>query len=356
MTASRIVQSVGQIFNGFWKRHRVNLGLLTASALSSKRLGVASLGRSLWTRVVPKHAIKRVDRFLGNSRFDHRRAQERLLQFVVAGRSEVLIAVDWTKIRSWPALVAGVIQRGRSTPVLWAVMDPRKSYKSQNAFENGFFSWLAETLPADVRATVLLDRGFRRVELVKHLRRCGLSFVIRTGVNVHLRHEDYHGRIDQLLSRRGQQCDLADAVLRPSRPICVRVVGIWRSGQKESWLLMTDRPEPVAFVAALYAKRFRIEETFRDQKDYRFGLFLGHVLLHDAERVERLLLIAALAHLVAMLVGGEARRLHLDRGYRANTVRSRPTHSDFTLGLFFVFRLRWKLSSLLRNFLAEPLL
>lgn len=354
MTAKQIVQSVRAMFKEFWKRHQTNLGLMVAALAFSGRAGVALLGRALAVATAPKHAIKRVDKFLSNHRFDDERAREQHLATVIGPRKRVLIAVDWTKIRAWQVLVAGVIQRGRTVPVLWSVMDPMSVYKSYNSFENGFFTWLAKSLPKDVKAVVLLDRGFDRVEITKHLRRCGLSFVIRVGGNVHVHHAEYRGPINELLVRAGQAKDLPGSVLRPSRPIRVRVVARWEAGQREPWLLMTDLDQSPGQIMAYYAKRFRIEETFRDQKDWRFGLALGGLKIYKPHRLDRLLLIVSIYHFLAMVVGGCARRVGLDRFFRANTVRDKPTHSDFTLGQFYMLRMRWNPLKSLRDFYAEP--
>lgn len=82
------------------------------------------------------------------------------------------------------------------------------------------------------------DRGFKRVEITRHLH--GLDFVIRTGGNVHVRSATYNGCMQKLVTRRGQWRDLTSAVLRPSRPVTVRVVGYWAPRAKEPWLLMTN--------------------------------------------------------------------------------------------------------------------
>ncbi len=55
-------------FQGIWKRHVTNVGLLASALLLGRRAGVAALGRQLEVSTTPKHAIKRVDRFLGNRR------------------------------------------------------------------------------------------------------------------------------------------------------------------------------------------------------------------------------------------------------------------------------------------------
>ena len=99
---------------------------------------------------------------------------------------------------------------------------------------------------------------------------------------------------------------------------------------------MTDLTISIEQVVAAYAKRFRIEETFRDEKDVRFGLFVGKLRMTQAERLEKLLVVVAIFHFLAMMVGGEARRRGYDRGFRANTVTIKPTHSDFTLGQYYL--------------------
>jgi hypothetical protein len=355
MAASHIVQSCCSIFKGFWKRHQLNVGLMVGAVMSAKRVGVACLGRELPGATAPKHSIKRVDRFLSNQRFDHFEAQKALLRQVVGPRERVLIAIDWTKIREWPVLVAAVVHKGRAIPVLWSVLDPRKAYKSMNAFENGFFTLLADFLPEGTKATVLLDRGFKRVELMPHLRRLGLDFVIRTGGNVHVRHARYSGRMDGLLHQPGTACDFVGAILRPSRPVETRIVGVHQPQAKEPWLLATSLPDPAAHIAKLYSRRFRIEESFRDEKDVRFGLHLRLQRVTRADRLERLLLIAAVAHYIAMLYGALARSRKLDRTFRANTVTTEPTHSDFTLGLYYVHRLKQSLAYLRRLFLADAI-
>ena len=351
MTAKNIMTWVDRVFKSAWKRHRKTLSLLIIACFRGPRLSLTSLGRQLPVSTVPKHAIKRVDRFLGSRHFDHTQAREDWAHFVLGKRRQVSIAVDWTKVRSWPVLAAGLVQRGRTVPLLWSVADPKMLYKSQNAFEHAFFAWMASLLPDGVEATVLLDRGFKRVDIIRYLQRYRLSFVIRTGGNVHVHSSEYTGRMDKLISRRGVRKDLPDAVLRPSRPVGVRVVGYWAPGAKEPWLLMTDRSDALARIMALYDQRFRIEESFRDQKSWRYGMSLGHVLVHSTDRLERLLLIAAIVTCLAMLVGAAARRRSLDKGYRANTVQSRSTHSDFTLGIHYAFRLKLKRTEYLPHLL-----
>lgn len=166
MTAKQIVQSVRILSKGFWRRHRTNLGLMVAAVANTGRVGVAAIGRALAVPTSPKYAIKRVDHFLSNRRFDDEKAREQHLAHVIGPRKRVLIAVDWTKIRSWSVLVAGVIQRGRAVPVLWSVMDPKVAYKSFNSLVMSIYHFLAMLVGGHARRTGL-DRLFR-ANTVRH--------------------------------------------------------------------------------------------------------------------------------------------------------------------------------------------
>ncbi|MFB1485481.1 transposase, partial [Corallococcus sp. RDP092CA] len=56
------------------------------------------------------------------------------------------------------------------------------------------------------------------------------------------------------------------------------VVCVKRKGMKDSWCLVTSFTDATAQeVLDVYARRFTIEETFRDVKDLKFGMGLKQV-------------------------------------------------------------------------------
>lgn len=125
-------------------------------------------------------------------------------------------------------------------------------------------------------------------------------------------------------------------------------------GEAEPWCLTTNLTLPARAISRLYGKRFQIEETFRDQKCSRLGFALSEITMHSAERLEKLLLIVVLAQLLALFVGAIARQRGLDRGFRANTGHQQTTHSDFTLGLYYLWRIHWTLRELIKLRALEP--
>ena len=105
----------------------------------------------------------------------------------------------------------------------------------------------------------------------------------------------------------------------------------------EPWLLGTSLLDTNAKgVVDSYRTRMQIEECFRDAKNHRFGWSFEDARSRDANRLQVLLLIAALAMLAVALVGeiGEHHGLHF--GHQANTVRHCRVFSRFVLGGFLM--------------------
>lgn len=111
------------------------------------------------------------------------------------------------------------------------------------------------------------------------------------------------------------------------------IVAVWRRKEEEAWLLVTDLPATVARCAE-YRRRTWEEELFRDLKSAGWGWQHSH--LDKPERVERLLLVLALATFWVVCV---AQRV-LKTGQRVLLeARSRRCYSHFQLGLRFIHRL-----------------
>ncbi len=203
---------------------------------------------------------------------------------------------------------------------------------------------------------IVADRGFARAELFRTLGQLGLSWVVGLPLKVCFRSEDYSGRLDDLPIRPSTHRDLGFGAYRKSRPVRMRVVFWWKPHQKEPWFLGTDIEDGWRKIFSIYGLRMQIEEMFRDQKGLRHGWGLRAVSLSDPRRLERLLLVLALAYLLLVLIGLECRSSLSERHWAAGvSTGSRPQASVFFIGRFMQdrHRLRWRtLLRLLDNQLA----
>ncbi len=92
MTTKHILKWVDRVFKSSWKRHKKTLSFLIVACFRAPRLCLTALGREMPLSIAPKHAIKRVDRFLGGRHFEHTQAREDWARFVVGRRKRVSIA------------------------------------------------------------------------------------------------------------------------------------------------------------------------------------------------------------------------------------------------------------------------
>jgi len=104
--------------------------------------------------------------------------------------------------------------------------------------------------------------------------------------------------VAKLLKRVSYRSD--DAVIR-------NVVVHWKKNlprnRDECWLLMTDQPGSAVQLCKLYGQRMTIEQLFRDEKSKRNGWSLRDTQITKPDRIDRLLLILAIACLLLCGVG-----------------------------------------------------
>ena len=107
-----------------------------------------------------------------------------------------------------------------------------------------------------------------------------------------------------------------------------------RKAAREPWVLVSSLSgrSIEKRVVKIYKKRMQIEEGFRDLKSSRYGFGFEDAYSKKRERIQILLLVAALASLIAWLTGWVAEKRNLHRHFQSNTVKTRRVLSLFYLG------------------------
>ncbi len=307
------------------------VGAIHADAASITAIGRAAARAR---EVSEKHSIKQVDRLLANSKVDPSTVMQHVVPALVSGRSRIVVAVDWTEFASnghSTVAVSMITEHGRATPLMWLTVASKRLKKRRSQFEDRVLWRLRLAIPAHVHVTVLADRGFADTGLFWTLReKMGFDYVIRFKAGTIVESADGDVRpASDWVPTNGQAKRLVQPLMTRKRRSVPVVVCVKRAGMKDSWCLVSSLADGFTAeeIVQLYGRRFDIEHTFRDQKDWRFGRALDHMTLGTPDRRDRMLLVLALATMFSVIVGAAGERLGLDRTLRANTEIRKRTHS-----------------------------
>jgi Transposase DDE domain len=312
------------------------VGVLHAAMLAIHAIGQAYAKAA---KITPKSGVKQIDRLLSNTGIDLSQILKLWVAFVVGVRKEIVVALDWTDFeQDDPTTLAAylVTRHGRATPLAWKTVQKSTLRGARKDHEDELVERLHEHIDKDVKVTLLADRGFGDRKLYDFLQLLGWDFVIRFRgcILVENAAGESHAA-DAWVPPSGRATMLREVRVTADRVPVPAVVLVHAPKMKEAWCLATTLSNRKASeIVKLYGKRFTIEETFRDNKDLHFGMGLSATHIHDAQRRDRLLLLAAIAHALLTLLGAAAEEVGLDRFLKVNTVKRR-THSLFRQGSYW---------------------
>jgi hypothetical protein len=302
-----------------------SLANATLGVMTGASLAVAMIGKSLAQArgLLPKHAIKQVDRLLSNPGIEAWDVFATWVPEMVGSRTDIVVAMDWTDFDAdgQATLALKLVTRhGRATPLVWLSVFKDELKDARNAYEDASLRRLAEVLPDGVRATLLADRGFADTKLFGFLGELGFDYVIRLKGNTKVGAADGTTRpAAEWVGQGGRARKLRDATVTGAQCPAGAVVCVHAKDMKEPWCLVTGNGDATApQIIKLYSKRWRVEPSFRDTKDLRFGL--STVRIGDPQRRDRLLLLNAFAVVLLTLLGAAGESL----GMISSPTPSRP--------------------------------
>ena len=311
-------------------------GVLNAAMMTIHTIGQAYAAAA---HIQARNGVKQLDRFLSNVGVDLTKVFPSWVAFVVGVREELIVALDWTEFDDddHASLCAYAVTRhGRATPLIWKTHRKSEMKDHRTQWEHDLVEQLHETLAPELRVTLLADRGFGDQRLYSLLSALGWDYVIRFRGCILV--EDAKGTTkpaSDWVRADGRATAMRGAKVTEDKAAVPAVVLVHARGMKEAWCLATSRGEwTAAEVVKLYSRRFTIEETFRDQKDIRFGLGLSVTHIGRTDRRDRLLFLFAVAHGLLTLLGAASEASGLDKTLKSSVNKHR-THSLFWQGTFW---------------------
>ena len=322
----------------FWLRHRKTLGLVISAitAAGQARSFAIATCMARWRKSRLDSAVNRFYRLLRNPRIDYLDYASNWAGLLAKPRQgQLLVSIDWTEWHHELRMLSSAVVVGkRAVPLFVQVTKKLVRLRSQNSYENAFLRVLADLLKrAEVRATILCDRGFRRVSWIELLQRLALGFVVRLKDDVSV---TYRGKMTTLAQLgatlpRGKVVDLGIVPLRSDAAIQVRVVFYWAKKAQAPWWVATSETGRPSRAIRLYDRRMTVEEQFRDTKGKRFGVKLHWTQFRDPEALARFTMLLAVALLIWILAGTSA--ANRDKSLRLVSRKKGPRQSYVTIGL-----------------------
>ena len=317
----------------------LSIALVTLGVMYTARMTIHAIGASM-AKVrgggSMKHGIKQVDRFMSNKKLSQVDMRQSLVTAVVRNRKQIDVSMDWTdfdKDDQTTLALSLIMKHGRAIPIVWMNVKKSTLKNKQTIYERTTVQMLKDALPKNVRVTLIADRGFGNTPLFDHLLDMpGFDFIIRFRQGFYLYADGHAGKASGAVYKNGRIRVFKKALLTGEKKGPYTVVLYKAAKMKDSWCIATNIETADGIeIVRKYGHRFECEESFRDLKDWRFGLGLKHTKIKNGERRERLLFAFALAAFLLTLVGIESERQNCDRLLRANT-STRRTHSLFRQG------------------------
>lgn len=313
------------------------LGVIQTGSLAVHAIGA---GLAQACELQQKHTIKQVDRLLSNPKLNVWSLFDDWVPYIVADRKEIVVSMDWTDFDDdFQASIVLSLQtrHGHTSPLIWKTVKKSTLKGKRNDYEDEVLNKLHQVLSEGVKVTIVADRGFSDVKLYHFLKSTlGFDYIIRTKANIQVTDlKDVTKVSAEWLTESGRTKSLKDARLTKHNYPVKQFIAVKKKGMKQAWFLATSRDDLSATqVIKYYSQRWSIETTFRDIKDYRFGMGMSHNRTKSAVRRDRLFLISALAIVLLTLLGKAGDDLGYERTIKANTVKTR-TFSFFRQGCIY---------------------
>jgi hypothetical protein len=306
----------------------VNLIWLVIGVINARSVALSKIANSLPGQAEAESRVTRIRRWLNNGHVDVWALYRPLLAEVLSGwyRAKITVVVDGTMVFGDRLQIyrLSLVHGCRAVPLGWIVTRGTGLIEAKRM--KTLFKRTAAFLAVYAKhVTLLADRGFRDHDWAELCLSVSWQYRIRVPKNTIVTFSDGRAcRIDQL-----------GVKLKPGTVQCFQAVRLTRTDLFLTNLAVTwsvgDAKHPPELVAVMtdqhansktlrhYARRMRIEQSFRDDKSGGFDM--AHTRLFHTERLERLLLAVAIATLWCHELGehvleqGESCRRQIDPGH-----------------------------------------
>lgn len=294
-------QSIIEVKGNHLRRLKV-LAKMISSCAKTKRCSLSGLsGTSASDTRQSESRIKQVKRWLCSKWTDWDSFFAPYIAYLLthlAKNGEVILVIDGSETgQDCCTLMLSVLWRGYSIPIVWMTRQGPKGHFSDQVhtdlvrrFSQIFCS------QGDCRVVLLGDGEFDGTKLRAYCQEQAWEYVLRTSLDRQVDFGGESGRIDKLLPLLDDReiiflehgCNTSHAIL-------------WKDKDFEQPIPLLTNMEPGEMACKYYKRRFKIETMFKQLKSA--GFQLQKSMLNDPERIQNLIIVAAIAFLFTFCIG-----------------------------------------------------
>jgi hypothetical protein len=285
-------------------RHFTTLAALISGIVASKHTQLPHIAAKVPDGSKPESRVKRFARWVDNNTITEEvyfLPYAKLLLAHLAFQTLVLVMDGSVVGRGCVALMIHVVYKGRALPLAWLVRRGKKGHFPED-LHIALVEQVQELIAPGAPVVVLGDGEFDGIGLQHTLQEAGWSYVCRTGSHVTASWNGTTFRLDTVgwCLKPGTLVAFPEASMTREAYGPILLLCCWAKGYKEPLYLVSNM-DIAEEACRLYAKRFRIETFFSDQKSRGFHLHKSHIA--DAKRLARLLIAACLAYIWVVYLG-----------------------------------------------------
>lgn len=314
--------------------------LLIQVVQSIKEVTLEGIATKLAMPIKFESRRKKVQRFLSDEEWDLDNIWLSLVISWIEGNinqnDTIYLAIDRTKWQSNNILMVSMIWRKRAIPIYWKILEKQGNSTLENQQE--VLKSVFATLPA-YNLLVLGDREFCSITLANWLREQKVDFCLRLKKNVCIQtQEELWTELKILGLEPGNSFFNQEVTIRKTAPVQgFNLAGKWLGKYRnftttEPWYILTSLIDLQSAVDT-YAKRFGIEEMFRDFKGGGYNLERTNL---TGDRLSKLLILLSLAYLKSIIQGIDIKSKQIQEylGRKTESHRKYARHSTFYVGLW----------------------
>jgi Transposase DDE domain len=289
---------------GNFARHVQTLAALISGIVGSKSTQLPTIATKVPDGTKPESRIKRFARWVDNAHILEEvyflPCADVLLRHLAL--QTLVLVMDGSGVgRGCTALMIHVVYKGRALPLAWRVRQAPKGHFPEE-LHIALVELISGLLPVGAQVVLLGDGEFDGTRLQQTLQQAGWSYVCRTATSPIATWAGETFRLDALGSclKPGRLIELKEVHYTRKAYGPIMVLCCWAKGYQGPLYLVSNMATAEE-ACRLYAKRFRIETFFSDQKSRGFHIHKSHI--SDVQRLSRLLIAACLAYIWVVYLG-----------------------------------------------------